>query len=622
MRLCILKTIIFALFTSFALSEKIEIQPFGFSPQGENKQIENDGENDFAESSFGNVEPVEAAKLYIAQNLGYIEENDYIIKSSYSSSNGVTHVYLKQIYKGKEIMNADFNINVGKEGNIISYGSTFTKKTNDPENSFDDEEDFWPSVEESLTSLSEKLNIEIEGVGKDRESNFEEDGGEILEGIESNQGYLINSDGDVRPVTGVIVDRGDNMIVAYIDCRYQVLAVNDLVHEAKYGVYPIGINDPGDGERQIVEDQGSSAASPYGWHDEGNGSKFTTTRGNNVIAYANHKGEKEVKNPEPIEGGSDLNFDFALDLTKEAPDYVQAAVTNLFYVTNMLHDVFYAHGFNEASGNFQNNNFDKGGLGDDAVNVQAQDGSGFNNANFATPRDGKRARMRMYIWNKSEPKRDGDLDNGIIIHEYTHGLSNRLTGGALSENCLTSVESRGMGEGWGDAMAIVFRLRKEHNRDTEFGIGAFVSDNLNGTRKFVYTTNMTNNPQTYNFTNEHKTKISNDYHAIGSIWTTILYEVLFNLIDKKGFSPDLLSGNTDHGNTLFIRLLIDGMKLQQCNPTFIQARNSIILADAILNNSDNKCEIWKGFAKRGLGLDSKFENNTAINGFELPEECR
>jgi extracellular elastinolytic metalloproteinase len=60
----------------------------------------------------------------------------------------------------------------------------------------------------------------------------------------------------------------------------------------------------------------------------------------------------------------------------------------------MIHDVFYQYGFDEKSGNFQDWNFGKGGLGNDAVIANAQDGSGTNNANFATPPDGQHGRMR------------------------------------------------------------------------------------------------------------------------------------------------------------------------------------------------------------------------------------
>ena len=43
---------------------------------------------------------------------------------------------------------------------------------------------------------------------------------------------------------------------------------------------------------------------------------------------------------------------------------------------------------------------------------------------------------------------DGDYDNGVITHEYGHGISVRLTGGPATSSCLNNDEQ--MGEGWSD----------------------------------------------------------------------------------------------------------------------------------------------------------------------------
>jgi len=74
------------------------------------------------------------------------------------------------------------------------------------------------------------------------------------------------------------------------------------------------------------------------------------------------------------------------------------SVQNLFYLNNLIHDTLYRAGFTEAAGNFQENNFANGGAGSDPVLAETQDGSGTDNANFATPRDGRDPRMQMYLW--------------------------------------------------------------------------------------------------------------------------------------------------------------------------------------------------------------------------------
>lgn len=100
---------------------------------------------------------------------------------------------------------------------------------------------------------------------------------------------------------------------------------------------------------------------------------------------------------------------------------MDASITQLFYTANTYHDLLHTLGFNEAAGNFEVNNNGAGGRGNDEVILNTQDGSGTNNANFATPPDGQNPRMRMYIWNTATPYRDSSFEAGVVIHEYTHG---------------------------------------------------------------------------------------------------------------------------------------------------------------------------------------------------------
>jgi extracellular elastinolytic metalloproteinase len=119
-----------------------------------------------------------------------------------------------------------------------------------------------------------------------------------------------------------------------------------------------------------------ATASPLGWHDQGQaGSKYRTTVGNNVWAQNNPDGRSSYKTnyrPDGIDKDKDLTFDFEIDLKKEPLSYIDAAITNLFYWNNIMHDLFYKYGFDEKSGNFQEDNFGRGGKGNDAVIANAQ----------------------------------------------------------------------------------------------------------------------------------------------------------------------------------------------------------------------------------------------------------
>ena len=167
-----------------------------------------------------------------------------------------------------------------------------------------------------------------------------------------------------------------------------------------YNVFPMPIESPNHGPRSIVTDPADLSVSPYGWHDTDGvtGPEFTYTRGNNVDAYHDIFNNNSSNGDQP-DGGPTLDFDFPLNLASNQPyTYVDAAVTNLFYWSNLMHDVWYHYGFDEVSGNFQVNNYGNGGVDGDHVRAEAMDGSGTNNANFGTDEDGSTGRMQMYLW--------------------------------------------------------------------------------------------------------------------------------------------------------------------------------------------------------------------------------
>ena len=107
----------------------------------------------------------------------------------------------------------------------------------------------------------------------------------------------------------------------------------------------------------------------------------------------------------------------------------------------------------------------------------------------------------------------------------------------------------------------------------------------------------------------------------------MLYEMYWNLVDKNGYSPDLydieardpVKGlNYPAGNIVALKLTVDGLKLQPCRPSFVDARDAILQADEVNYEGEHACEIWKAFAKRGLGLNARKGGN---ENFQIPSEC-
>jgi uncharacterized protein (TIGR03437 family) len=304
------------------------------------------------------------------------------------------------------------------------------------------------------------------------------------------------------------------------------------------------------------------------------------------------------------------NFSFPVDFTVEptAAANQRAAQVNLFYWINRYHDILYSFGFNEAAGNFQTDNFGLGGLGNDAVIGDAQDNSGLNNANFTTPPDGQPGRVQMFLWTLTSPQLDGSFDQGVILHELTHGLTNRLVGDALG---LNPFQSRGMGEGWSDYFSLTLLRNENDDPGASYPVGQYVlNDYARGIRRFPYSTNLEVNPLTFG-------GISGTpfVHDVGEIWCSMLWEMRASLIERYGFRE---------GQRQSVQLVVDGLKMTPSSPTFIDARDAILLADQVNNRGANQCLIWKAFAKRGLGFSASTldaEDFAPVESFDVAPSC-
>ncbi len=385
-----------------------------------------------------------------------------------------------------------------------------------------------------------------------------------------------------------------------------VNAPNAILAPDSYNVYAMPVESPSHGNRSIATNPANTVASPFGWHDTNgsSGAEYTITRGNNVWAQSDANGN-DGTGPSP-DGGASLDFNFPIDFNQEPGTYIDASITNLFYWNNIMHDVWYQYGFDEASGNFQENNYGNGGAGSDSVNADAQDGGGINNANFSTPADGGNPRMQMYLWNRTSPERDGDLDNGIIAHEYGHGISIRLVGGP-SSNVLGGSEQ--MGEGWSDWFGLMLTMKAGDLGASGRGVGTYAlgqSTSGNGIRPTPYSTDTAINSTTYSDINNLTVP-----HGVGYAFATILWDMTWALVDLKGFDADFYNGTG--GNNIAMALVIEGLKNTANNPGFVSGRDAILQADQDLYNGEYNCLIWTVFSARGVGLDAVENNNGGSN---------
>lgn len=538
------------------------------------------------------------------------------------------------------------------------------------------------------------------------------------------------------------------------------LAPPPSVNNASYRVYPFPLESPNFGSRILdlnpwLRAGAGNDAISLGWHFD-NTTSFDNTRGNNVWTQQDLDGTSNTSgfSDTSTTASPGLTFDRNIDPSVGPTNYsnIRAAMDNLFYWNNIMHDITYQYGFDEAAGNFQESNQGRGGLGGDYVNAFAEDGASINNSDFSTPPDGENPRMRMFQWNTTigtvfhvnapsaiaadyqaagaslsiqsqltttgpvtgnivqvidaggtslacgtgfsnaaslvgkialidrgscnfTPKiklaqsagaiaviivsnlagqptgisgssdttikipaimismadgatlksnltglngtmsaaganRDGSLDNGVIAHEYTHGISSRLTGGPSHTDCLNDLEQ--MGEGWSDYLALMvttdWSTATAGDGPKPRSLGTYVSNQTitqKGIRTYPYSTDLGVNPWNYS---DLASIANSEAHSVGEIWCATIWDMTWNIIQQEGIDPDIYHGTK--GNNIALQLVIEGMKYQPCDPGFLDGRDAILKADSILYNYAHKCAIWKAFSRRGMG---KSANQGSVN---------
>ncbi len=299
--------------------------------------------------------------------------------------------------------------------------------------------------------------------------------------------------------------------------------------------------------------------------------------------------------------GASWQFDFPFNSD-------DSAETALFFSLNFAHDFFYDLGFDEGAGNFQVDNFNRGGSGGDPVKGNAR-AVGRNNANYVNAVDGSSPQINMFLWDGAgcwpedvdydgTPDLDGDYDFDIILHEYHHGVSLRLN------TAFTGVEAGAIGEGGGDFFAYSVNgntLLAEYARP-------------GGLR--------TVNAKTYADW-WCRYGLVCEVHDNGEIWANVLWDT------RERFRIDRVGGTEASGVNEVHQLYIDSLKLSPPAPTMLDMRDTMLVDDALRNpagaRSANFCRLWEAFAGRGMGvaaIDTATHGfNSVVADFTVPEGC-
>ncbi|HEX5112749.1 MAG TPA: M36 family metallopeptidase [Saprospiraceae bacterium] len=733
-----------------------------------------------------------------------------ISKRYTDTQTGITRIYLQQRYNGIPVQNAILNVVINPEGKVIYAGNRFISRLDEKVNATVSK----LSPDEAVTALTKHLDIAPVSLQMKRsndESEFIFDKGNFAsEDVKASLCYQ-PVDGKVHiawniqlaplgtndlwntrvdAVNGKILDE-DNWTVYchqggkadygeenscqvhpdHFEIAGEDIQAMSISAKAQYKVWAYPIENPKVGSRSIVVDPADAVASPYGWHDTDGqpGAEYTIPRGNNAHVFLDRDGNGEPNNDEP-DGGPDLVFDYPYDPLQEPDVYVDAAQVNIFYWTNFFHDFIYKFGFDEAAGNFQKNNYGRGGVGNDYIRVRSQYGADIdtsNNAWFTYATEGNSPRMSMLLFRgfhnyltvnepasidglyKTSPPSpgwgagayvtttpvtaevvvvddgienpyendacesilnaaqlngkialverggcqfgwkalqvqqagaigmicgnydddnytmnpgqygaqvnipvvmigaqdvvtlkqfietglqvslvdpgvgvpqalDSDLDNGLIVHELTHGVSDRLAGGGETF-CLNNAEN--MAEGWSDFFALALTAKAGDSGEQRRGFAYYLEKEEStekGLRRFPYSTDMNIMPLTYGTISSIQ-----EEHDLGQVWGAVLWDMYWELVNQYGWSADPYDPSS--GNYRAIKLVVEGLKNCVCSPGFIDGRDAILAADQSLYAGSDVCKIWEVFARRGIGYSadqgSPEDAGDQKEAFDIPPVC-
>jgi subtilase family serine protease len=319
--------------------------------------------------------------------------------------------------------------------------------------------------------------------------------------------------------------------------------------------------------------------------------------GNNARVFRGNGGASAVGTP--AAGG--WLFDFPLNSPASAE-------TELFFAANFVHDFFYDLGFDEAAGNFQADNFGRGGVAGDPLQVNAR-APGRNNANYVHADEGSSPTINMFVWDGSgcwaaDVDGDGsvDLDCGydldVLVHEFHHGVSLRLN------TAFTGDEAGAIGEGGGDFFA--YSVNGNPTLAEYARPGGLRSVNGKGYADWSCLLGLFCEP-----------------HDNGEIWANVLWDI------RERFRADGVRGSVAAATGEVHQLYVDALTLSPPAPTMLDMRDAMVLADAARNpagsSSANFCRLWETFAGRGMGVSASDTADSGLNqviaAYDVPNGC-
>jgi hypothetical protein len=371
----------------------------------------------------------------------------------------------KQKVHDIEVFNREYNLIMDKEYNLVAGSGYFANTSSNATQSFAPLAEFVGAEQSIKRAIKELADIDVSLTKSTEQGDYvkytvsNQNGDKVVLGQPRAKKVFFEVAGELQSAYYVEVEVADKNSLESDYFSYVIGAQNSKVYFKKdlkahaadfnYRVWadedgypwegPHGDVIPADGPDQVDETEildaplvSLSYYKKLSTMDPWLADDATTTSGNNVFAYADVIAPQGYTEGDfTAETTSDFTFDYPYQVDQVANSYDnrKAAIVNLFYMNNFLHDFFYDHGFDETSNVAQVSNYGRGGVEGDPIEAQAQDKRGLNNANMSTPADGASPRMQMYLYNSKDAK--VGVDYGVVVtSDATIGLleSSKVSG--------------------------------------------------------------------------------------------------------------------------------------------------------------------------------------------------
>jgi extracellular elastinolytic metalloproteinase len=312
----------------------------------------------------------------------------------------------------------------------------------------------------------------------------------------------------------------------------------------------------------------------------------------------------------------------------------RADVTQGFYYDSIYHNYLRKApiGFTPKAGSFERSGGDPVLLNDlDGANTDNgfPDANHVDNAFMITPPDGIPPTMAMFLFHAPRTKFGHDpgirrsvatsstMDPTVIMHEYTHGLSNRLVVDPSGNSTLIYIQARAMGEAWSDYYALDYAvtkgLIKDRPKPGDVIEGRYADAGLLrteaidcpvGSRAKHCQPSVVAGHGGYTYGDFSRIGGAPEPHDSGEVWSQTLWDLRSAL-----------------GHRVADMDITRGMSLSTSYPSMLDMRNAIIQADRAAYGGKHVKRIWKVFAHRGMGFyagtTSSFDTSP-IESFRTP----